>query len=136
MKPLFSNRVKSHRIPDLVEKDNLIDGDQKIAKIFKEYLVHIVQKLGIVIKKSSIFSNLSKIYERIMYNQICPYFNILFSKFQCGFRKGLNAHCLLKDILHFVEEPYNLRNNSALKRRCNRSVYFGTETKSYLAPKI
>ena len=31
-----------------------------------------------------------------MYNQIYPYFDTLFSKFQCGFRKGFNAqHCLL-----------------------------------------
>ena len=44
----------------------------------------------------SILPNLSKVYERLMYNQIYPYFNLLFSKFQCGFRKGFNAqHCLL-----------------------------------------
>ena len=31
-----------------------------------------------------------------MYNQIYPYFDTLFSKFQCGFWKGFNAqHCLL-----------------------------------------
>ena len=54
VKPLFSNKVKSHRIPNLLEKDNLICDDQKIAKIFKEYLVHVVQKLGIVIEKSNI----------------------------------------------------------------------------------
>ena len=31
-----------------------------------------------------------------MYNQISPYFDSVFSKFQCGFRKGFNAqHCLL-----------------------------------------
>ena len=31
-----------------------------------------------------------------MYNQIYPYFQTIFSKFQCGFRKGFNAqHCLL-----------------------------------------
>ena len=31
-----------------------------------------------------------------MYNQIDPYFDTLFSKFQYGFRKGFNAqHCLL-----------------------------------------
>ena len=40
--------------------------------------------------------NLSKVYDRLMYNQIYPYFDTLFSKFQCGFRKGFNAqHCLL-----------------------------------------
>ena len=40
--------------------------------------------------------NLSNVFERLMYNQIYPYFDTLFSKFQCGFRKGFNAqHCLL-----------------------------------------
>ena len=44
----------------------------------------------------SILPNLSKVYERLMYNQIYPYFDTLFSKFQCGFRKGFNAPpCLL-----------------------------------------
>ena len=44
----------------------------------------------------SILSNLSKVYERLMYNQIYPYFDTLFSKFQCGFLNGFNAqHCLL-----------------------------------------
>ena len=44
----------------------------------------------------SILPNLSKVYERLMYNQIFPYFNSDFSKFQCGFRKGFNVqHCLL-----------------------------------------
>ena len=37
-----------------------------------------------------------KVYERLMYNQIYPYFDTLFSKFQCDFRRGFNAqHCLL-----------------------------------------
>ena len=44
----------------------------------------------------SILHNLSKIYERLMYNQIYPYFDTLLSKFQCGFQKGFNAqYCLL-----------------------------------------
>ena len=44
----------------------------------------------------SILPNLSLVYERLMYNQISPYFDSVFSKFQCGFRKGFNAqHCLL-----------------------------------------
>ena len=44
----------------------------------------------------SILPNLSKVYERLMYNQISPYFDSVFSKFQCRFRKGFNAqHCLL-----------------------------------------
>ena len=44
----------------------------------------------------SILPNLSKVYERLMYNQISPYFDSVFSKFQCGFPKDFNAqHCLL-----------------------------------------
>ena len=38
----------------------------------------------------------SKIYERCLYDQINEYFQPLFSKLQCGFRKGHSAqHCLL-----------------------------------------
>ena len=39
----------------------------------------------------SILPNLSKVYERLMYKQISPYFDLVFSKFQCEFRKGFNA---------------------------------------------
>ena len=47
----------------------------------------------------SILPNLSKVYERLMYNQISPYFHPMFSKFQCGFWKGFNAqHCLLTKV--------------------------------------
>ena len=38
----------------------------------------------------------SKIYERLMYDQMCKYFDEIFSKFQCGFRKGFSTqNCLL-----------------------------------------
>ena len=44
----------------------------------------------------SILSNLSNVYELLMHNQIYAYFHTMFSKFQCGFRRGFNAqHCLL-----------------------------------------
>ena len=44
----------------------------------------------------SILPDLSKVHERLMYNQIYPYFHTIFSKFQCGFRKSFNAqYCLL-----------------------------------------
>ena len=44
----------------------------------------------------SILSNISKIYERLMFKQISEYFEPILSKFQCGFRKGFSAqHCLL-----------------------------------------
>ena len=44
----------------------------------------------------SILPNLSKVYGRLMCNQISPYFDSVFSRFQCGFRQGFNEqHCLL-----------------------------------------
>ena len=44
----------------------------------------------------SILPNISKIYERCLYNQMQTYFDNLLSKYQCGFRKGFNTqHCLI-----------------------------------------
>ena len=44
----------------------------------------------------SILSNISKTYERYLYNQISDFFKEKFSNYQCGFRKGFSAqHCLL-----------------------------------------
>ena len=42
-------------------------------------------------RQISIFSNLSEVYERLVYNQIDPYFQTIFSNFQYAFRKGFNA---------------------------------------------
>ena len=47
-------------------------------------------------RPSSILANLSRIYERLLYDQIYTYFDKFFEKHQCRFRKGYNAqHCLL-----------------------------------------
>ena len=44
----------------------------------------------------SILSNVSKIYERFLYDQIQDYFDSILSKYQCRFRRGYNAqHCLI-----------------------------------------
>ena len=43
-----------------------------------------------------ILSNLSKVFERIMYDQISIYFDDILSKYQCGFRKGFGTQqCLV-----------------------------------------
>ena len=45
----------------------------------------------------SILPNLSKVFERCIYNQLSAYFDWILSKQQCGFRKDFNAqHSLLK----------------------------------------
>ena len=44
----------------------------------------------------SILSNISRIYERCLYDQIQVFFESILSKYQCGFRRGYNAqHCLI-----------------------------------------
>ena len=44
----------------------------------------------------SILPNLSKVYERIMQNQIYPYLNIIFCKYQCCLQNVRSAqHCLI-----------------------------------------
>ena len=43
----------------------------------------------------SILPTLSKVYERLIYDQLYPYFDKI-SKFQCGFCKGLSVkQCLI-----------------------------------------
>ena len=42
---------------------------------------------------------------------------------------------IMKNIFHFVQKPYNLRNDSTLQRQGNCTLYFGTESISSLAPK-
>ena len=44
----------------------------------------------------SILPNISKVYEKLIYEQIRSYFENILSRYQCGFRKGYNAqHCLM-----------------------------------------
>ena len=47
----------------------------------------------------SILPNLSKIYERLIYNQLSKFFENILSKFQCGFRKGFSAQECLLDMI-------------------------------------
>ena len=44
----------------------------------------------------SILSNISKIYETCLYNELSNYFEDIFSDYQFGFRKGISAQqCLI-----------------------------------------
>ena len=44
----------------------------------------------------SILSNIFKVYERCLYDQMSEFFDNIFSKYQCGFRTDYSAqHCLL-----------------------------------------
>ena len=55
-----------------------------------------------------ILSNISKIYERLMHDNMSDYFNDVLSKFQCGFRRGFGAqNCLL----YMIETIRKTRDN-------------------------
>ena len=63
----------------------------------------------------SILSNLSKIYEKLLFKQISGYFEPILSKFQCSFRKGYGAqHCLLAMLEKWKLAVDNKRNFGAL----------------------
>ena len=56
----------------------------------------------------SILSNISKVYERCIYDQIQTYFDKILSKYQCGFRKGYNLqHCLIALIEKWEKSVHN-----------------------------
>ena len=47
-------------------------------------------------RPASILSNISKIYERCLYDQIQVFFDSILSKYQCGFPRGYNVQqCLI-----------------------------------------
>ena len=60
----------------------------------------------------SVLSNVSKIYERCIYEQIYSYFDKIFSKNQCGFRKGFNT----QHIFLAIREKMKAHEIIALKR--------------------
>ena len=54
-------------------------------------------------------SNISKIYEKSFCNQMYNYFDIIFSKYQCGFRK---RHSLQHCLLYMIEKIKLARDNN------------------------
>ena len=52
-KPLFSNKVKAKTTIKLIENDETIDNEIKIAKIFNKYFVNTVKHLGILTEMES-----------------------------------------------------------------------------------
>ena len=57
-------------------------------------LSHYIKKLKSAkdnYRPVSILSNISKVYERCLYNQIQSHFEKILSLYQCGFHKGFNS---------------------------------------------
>ena len=77
--------IDQSTFPSSLKLANIIPVHKKDSKSLKENY-----------RPVSILSNISKIYERCLYDQIETFFGNILSKYQCGFRKGYNAqHCLI-----------------------------------------
>ena len=82
---LFNYRIDKGEFPNDLKHADIVSVYKKNNKCEKENYRPI-----------SILSNLSKIYEKLMYNQLYDYFDNILLPTQCGFRKGYSAqHCLL-----------------------------------------
>ena len=68
-----------------------------------------------LIRPVSILPNISKIYEKLIYNQLYDYFEDILSPSQCGFLKGHSTrHCLLAMLEKFKESEDKGNEFSAL----------------------
>ena len=84
-----------HRNRNFCMENSIFSSDLKVANVTPAF-----KKKSKTSKDNyrpiSILPNISKIYERYLYNRMQTYFDNLLSKYQCGFRKGFNTqHCLI-----------------------------------------
>ena len=63
VKSLFSNKVKAKTVIKLVENDVMIEDESEIAKIFNEYFVNIVKKVGILTEEQTTYSATNQLSE-------------------------------------------------------------------------
>ena len=59
----------------------------------------------------SIFSNISKTYERLLYKQLRTYFESILSRYQCGFRKGFSVLTTLVPMIEKWRESLDSSGN-------------------------
>ena len=62
----------------------------------------------------SILPTLSKIYERILHQQLYDYFNVIFSKYLCGYRKGYSTQHTLLYMLEKLKEALDKKNHTGI----------------------
>ena len=80
---------------------NKVSQSSEIPEILKHADITPLYKKGKKNDKGnyrpvSILPNLSKIFEKYMLEEVSPFFENIFSKYQCGFRKGFSTQqCLL-----------------------------------------
>ena len=68
----------------------------EVIPVFKKDIKKDSKTLKENYRPVSILSNISKIYETCLYNELSSYFEDIFSDYQFGFRKGISAQqCLI-----------------------------------------
>ena len=81
----YNNTVKSSQIYQNLKLADITPAYKKGKKDMKENY-----------RPVSILPNLSKIFEKLMFKEMSQFFDKIFSKYQCGFRKGFSTQqCLL-----------------------------------------
>ena len=81
--------IRSSNFHNELKEADIVPVHKKKSKLSKENYRPI-----------SILPNMSKVYERCLYGQTSEFFDNIFSKYQCGFRKAYSAqHCLLVMIM-------------------------------------
>ena len=93
-------------------ENSIFLSDSKVADVIPADVIPAFKKKSKTSKDNyrpiSILPNISKIYERCLYNQMHTYFDNILSKYQCGFRKGFNAqHYLVSMIEKWKESADN-----------------------------
>ena len=77
--------IRSSNFHNELKEADIVPVHKKKSKLSKENYRPI-----------SILPNISKVYERCLYDQMSEFFDNILSKYQCNFRKGYSAkHCLL-----------------------------------------
>ena len=105
----YNNCVSSSIFPNFLKNAIITPVHKKGAKSSKDNY-----------RPVSILSNISKIYERLLFKQI-EYFEPILSKFQCGFRKGYSAqHCLLAKLEKWISAVHNKKNLVLFSLTCSK----------------
>ena len=100
-KDVFANFITNHfnyciaygEFPDELKHTDVITVHKKNEKCDKTNY-----------RPVSILTKISKIYEKLVYNQLSKYFDSLLATNQCRFRKGFSSqHCLLVMLEKFNE---------------------------------
>ena len=79
----FNDGIKSSKYDESFKFANITPAFKQVSRNLKDNYRPI-----------SILPVVSKIFKKLLCNQLSNYFDNIFSKFQCGFRKGFNDNIL------------------------------------------